>query len=179
MKVIKFDHGKSVVDEKFVFIGIDPGKTGSITVNYASSNSYAFHPMDLNENKLDAHALFYYLTSFDLYTVVCYIEEVHSIFGVSARSNFSFGEVYGGIKSVLECCGIGYELVQPKEWQKEMHKGIEKNKDKKVMSLQAAQKLFPDMDFKRTERCTTPDHNLIDSLLICEYGKRKYYESRP
>lgn len=173
-----------------IFIGVDPGKTGFITIYDSDKKEYSSAQILLLPTKksgLDVNTMTSWflrhigLTKiFDKDYIICYLEDIHSIYGMSAKSNFSFGEIYGEIKTLLKI-NINQEninLVQPKEWQKEMHKGIEKNKDKKVMSLQAAQKLFPDMDFKRTERCTTPDHNLIDSLLICEYAKRKYYEAK-
>jgi hypothetical protein len=167
-----------------IFIGIDPGTTGYITLYEDDYEEYVSHQIPLKNGRLDSSKLFGYIECFhidhfltnDVYEI--YVEDVHSIFGMSAKSNFTFGSINGAILAVCDMFE-NVKLVQPKEWQKEMHKGIEKNKDKKVMSLQAAQKLFPTMDFKRTERCTTPDHNLIDSLLICEYAKRKFYENRP
>lgn len=85
---------------------------------------------------------------------------------------------------------IPYHLVQPKVWQKEMwdnkdlvvaYKTIVK-KDKtitkkevntKQTSLNAAKRIFPNIDFRKTERCKNPDDNKVDSLLIAEYARRK------
>jgi len=162
-----------------IFVGVDPGKTGYVTICDDEDGCITFHPIPITNDRLNSNELYASLDWIE-YTGSghkIYVENIHSLFGMSAKSNFSFGGIFYSILAVLDMIG-DVTLVQPKEWQKEMHKGIENNKDKKVMSLQAAQKLFPDMDFKRTERCKTSDHNLIDSLLICEYGKRKYYENK-
>ena len=55
-----------------------------------------------------------------------------------------------------------------------MHEGVKVNPNKKVMSILAAQRLFPNHDLRRTEACKKPDDNLVDSLLIAEYGRRHY-----
>lgn len=163
-------------------IGVDPGKTGYVTKYDDTLKTYSFFQIPVKDDRLDSLSFYSKFCNEDedcfIYQdeFIIYAEQIHSLFGMSAKSNFSFGGIFYSILAVLDMFGE-VNLIQPKEWQKEMHKGIEKNEDKKVMSLQAAQKLFPDMDFKRTPRCTTPDHNLIDSLLICEYGKRKYYEA--
>ena len=71
-------------------------------------------------------------------------------------------------------CGFRIVLVAPKKWQKEMYEGIRPDPDKKVMSVQAAKRLFPNHDIRRTTKCKKPDDNLTDSLLICEYGRRHF-----
>lgn len=166
-----------------IFVGCDPGKTGFLTIYDEENQTHRFFQIPLMHDRLDSRMMYSMidqsrLDMFDIRGLVTiYVEDVHSLFGMSAKSNFSFGQIYGSILAVTDMfCDT--TLVQPKEWQKVMHQGIEKNEDKKVMSLQAAQRLFPDMDFKRTDRCTTPDHNLVDSLLICEYARIKYYENR-
>lgn len=168
--------------DDILFVGIDPGMTGFITFCLNDNYSHYQIPLNEDETKIDFNKLYRKLEFFDYDVNIdnfnVYIEDVHSVHKSSAKSNFNFGGAVWSIQALVNATLGDFILVQPKLWQKEMHQGIEKNDDKKVMSLQAAQKLFPDMDFKRTERCKTPDHNLIDSLLICEYGKRKYYENK-
>ena len=70
--------------------------------------------------------------------------------------------------------GFPVVLIPPKKWQKEMYVGVKPNEDKKVMSVMAAQSLFPNHDLRRSEKCIKPDDNLTDSLLIAEYARRNY-----
>ena len=117
--------------------------------------------------------------------VFCVIEEVHSIYGSSSKSNFEFGRIVGQFESMLVAANIPYAKIQPKKWQKEMWEGIPVQRvktktgtklktDTKKMSLLAAQRLFPDIDLRKSERAKKPDHNKVDSLLICEYARRKF-----
>lgn len=169
-----------------VYIGIDPGEKGFITV--MKDKSMIFFSIKDND--------FYRIDEFlkeikELHpTVVCVIEEVHAIFGSSAKATFSFGEINGLLKGLLIANKIPYHLVQPKKWQSEIWdnkdmvisyknvfiKGKEtkrKEVNTKQTSLNAASRLFPGVDFRKTERCKNPDDNKIDSILLAEYGRRK------
>lgn len=42
------------------------------------------------------------------------------------------------------------------------------------MSEIAVKRLFPDMDLRRTVKCTVFDDNKIDSILMCEYARRNF-----
>ena len=118
------------------------------------------------------------------------MEEVHALFGSSAKSTFSFGEINGVLKALLIANEIPYTLVQPKIWQNEIwaNKDMvvsyktatragkeikQKVVDTKATSINAARRLFPSIDMRRNERCKRIDDNKVDSLLLAEYGRRK------
>ncbi len=46
------------------------------------------------------------------------IEDVHALFGSSAKATFSFGQRLGELEGMLQSMSIGYIKVKPKEWQK-------------------------------------------------------------
>jgi hypothetical protein len=167
-------------------IGIDPGKDGFVTVNNDMIGTYYHYEMPKMGKEIDIKELNrifeedIYPDSKDKIKVHAVLEDVHSIPGSSAVSNFQFGRTVGMIQALLVANSIPFTLIQPKEWQKEMWKGVSvqkkpgtKRTDTKLMSKMAARRLFPDMDFKRNDRCSVDDHNKIDSLLMCEYCKRK------
>jgi hypothetical protein len=52
------------------------------------------------------------------------IEDLHSIFGTSAKSNFQFGWINGAMEAILTAFSVPYTKVQAKKWQKEMWEGI-------------------------------------------------------
>ena len=73
-------------------------------------------------------------------------------------------------------------LVPPKTWQKEIwisedkvykNGGGKKMVDNKGTSINAAKRLFPCEDLRRTAKCKNADDNKCDALLICEYGRRR------
>ena len=56
--------------------------------------------------------------------------------------------------------------------EKEINK---KEVNTKATSINAAKRLFPELDFRRTEKCDNIDDNKVDATLICEYLRRKNY----
>lgn len=169
-----------------VYLGIDVGSKGFITLNMG--NEFKFYSIADN----DAYQLSDILRNIkEQYpNVVCAIEEIHAIYNSAAKSTFSFGEINGLLKGLLIANKIPYHLVPPKTWQKEMwdnkdlvitYKTInKKGKDvsikdvnTKQTSINAAKRIFPTIDLRRTEKCKKIDDNKVDSLLISEYGRRK------
>lgn len=157
------------------YIGIDPGSKGYITLStddgyeYISIADNSFREIgkklkDMFKRYPDAFAA---------------MESVHAIANSSAKGTFSFGEVFGLLQGLLIATGIPYHLVPPKEWQREIWISEDKvykegsRVDTKATSLNAAERLFPNIDLKRTPACRKPDDNKVDSLLICEFAKRK------
>lgn len=172
--------------ENRVYIGIDVGSKGFITLNNGSE--FKFYSIQDN----DAYQLSDILRSIkEQYpNVVCAIEQIHAIFGASAKATFAFGEINGLLIGLLIANKIPYHLIQPKTWQKEIWdnkdmvityksvtiKGKETTKKEvntKQTSLNAAKRIFPSIDLRKTERCKNPDDNKVDSLLISEYARRK------
>jgi len=100
------------------------------------------------------------------------IEDVHSIYWMSAKSNFNFWFIKGFKYSVL--CDQDTVFVQPKTWQKTAWNGWDivyksvkprKVKDTKATSLNAAQRIFPWVDW-RVGRQRVQQDGLYDSALI-------------
>lgn len=176
--------------ENSVYMGIDPGSKGFISVLKQENGEKVFEFYSIEDN--DAYQLGDILSEIKhkYQNVTCVMEEVHAIFGSSAKSTFSFGEINGILKGLLIANKIPYHLVAPKTWQKEMwdnkdlvvaYKTI-KIKDKDVIkkevntkqtSFNTAKRIFPHIDLRKTERCKKSDDNKVDSLLIAEYGRRK------
>ena len=48
------------------------------------------------------------------------VENVHSFTGQGVSSTFTFGQRFGEILGVLTALGLGYELVSPQKWMKEI-----------------------------------------------------------
>jgi hypothetical protein len=162
-------------------IGIDPGSKGYMTVMHGK-DIFTFALKD--ESALETFVRLKALkATADEDGISAVMEEVHAIFGASAKSTFNFGEVFGLLKGLLIAADIPYTLVPPKTWQSEIwinddkvyryKRDGKKMVDTKNTSINAARRLFPDIDLRRNERCRNIDDNLADSLLICEYGRRK------
>ena len=169
-----------------VYLGIDVGAKGFITLNTGAE--LKFYSIADNDNYKLADILGNIKKKYP--NVVCVMELIHAIFNSSAKATFAFGEINGLLKGLLIANKIPYHLIQPKKWQSEMWdnkdmvitykpitiKGKLTNKKEintKQTSFNAAKRIFPMVDLRKTERCKNFDDNKVDSLLLSEYGRRK------
>lgn len=166
-------------------MGIDVGTKGFISMQHNGQwEHYSIESLDLYElsevmgRARAAHP-----------NIACVIEDVHAIFGSSAKSTFAFGFNKGYLIGLLAANKIPYTLVAPKEWQKVMwsngdmvvkyktvvRKGKEvsqKEVNTKQTSINACKRLFPTLDLRKSERSKLIDDNKVDSILMAEYARR-------
>lgn len=172
--------------EQRVYLGIDVGSKGFVTLN--TGTELRFYSIADNDAYQLSNILHDIKAEFP--NVVCAMEEIHAIFGSSAKATFAFGEINGLLKGLLIANKIPYHLVAPKKWQSEIWdnkdmvvsyktvtiKGKQVSKKEvntKQTSFNAAKRIFPAVDLRKTERCNNLDDNKCDSLLISEYARRK------
>lgn len=130
-----------------------------------------------------------------------FLEHVHAMHGVAANTTFEFGGAFHGAKALIAAYRLPFTLVAPKVWQKEMWQGVAEirkppkklskkelkakaegkkvrtpnaigARDTKAMSLVAARRLFPQVDFKITPMGKSAVDGIVDALLLAEYGRR-------
>jgi crossover junction endodeoxyribonuclease RuvC len=151
-------------------LGIDPGLSGALAIVH--DGGVTFEPMPTIEGHLDLAALKSWISfhsdSFDF----AYLEQVHSMPKQGVASSFKFGRVYGAVEGMLAALGIPYELVTPQRWQKMIYAGLEGKLEGKARSYMAASRLFPNVDFRATERSKKPHEGSVEASLIAYYGRR-------
>lgn len=169
------------------YIGIDPGMQGFITAMFPNGK-FEFYSIDENDD-LELNRIFKSIKERS-WQVTAVLEDVHALYQAAAKSTFNFGEIKGILKGLLIANEIPYTLVQPKTWQNEIwinqdmivsYKSIiraekeikQKVVDTKSTSINAARRLFPQIDLRKNERCKKIDDNKVDSLLMAEYARRK------
>lgn len=157
---------------KDYYLGIDPGKKGYLCLYNANYSGYKHYPL-FDGNRLNREMLDTIAKLAETYTMIAVVEQVHSMPHQGVASTFSFGTNYGMILGALEAIGIPYSTVTPGKWQKFICEAVDKAPNTKQMHYNAARRLFPNMDFRRSERCKTYDDNKVDATLICEYAVRK------
>lgn len=153
------------------YIGCDPGSKGFICVYETNTGRYEHYP--LFEGKRLSQLLIERLNEIAGNDVIAVVEQVHSMPHQGVASTFSFGTNYGKILGMLEALGIPYSTCTPGKWQKAMCEAVDKAANTKLTSYNAARRLLPAMDFRRSERCKTFDDNKVDATLICLYAQRK------
>lgn len=178
---------KSATLEK-AWVGVDPGKSGAISVMDSNGKIVYRAIMPLIGDDVNIHELYKIFAGLKLdYELTLILEDVHSIFGSSAASNFTFGFVCGAIEAIVISHSIKLIKVQPKSWQKEIWQNADKcykpkkpeqknpSLDTKATSLKAAIRMFPTFDFRKPNslRSVNAHDGIVDAVLICEYGRRK------
>ena len=174
--------------EDKLYIGIDVGGKGFISMQ----KNGAWEHFSIEDNDLYQLSEIMRHARRENANIACVIEDVHAIFGSSAKSTFAFGFNKGYLVGLLAANKIPYTLVAPKEWQKNIwtnadmvvsHKVVVvkgKEQVKKVVntkqtSINACKRLFPTVDLRKSSRSKKPDDNKVDSMLLSEYGRRKNF----
>lgn len=148
-----------------LFIGIDPGSKGAIFISNERNEVVDFIDMPtryLKEDEfykktgkkkkrkdgrriIDTECIYNFLSPYAKNSIG-FIENVSSREGDGKASAFTFGTMFQGPKSVMECLGIPYYQITPQVWQK--HFNFTKG-DAKEQSLATASNIFgSDTPFK-------------------------------
>lgn len=171
--------------EEKAILSIDPGSKGYLCLRYKDKFTfYAIEDYDLYQlSDIVANIRSMYAN------LICCIEEVRAIFGSAASATFSFGFNLGYLHGILAANKIPFVEVQPKIWQKcvwsnkdlviTYKKSVIKGKevtrkvtDTKQTSINCAKRLFPNIDFRKNDRCSKIHDGKTDCILIGEYARR-------
>lgn len=124
--------------------GIDPGSNGAICVLDRNDSTYiAF--CDLKKSTTYDIAIWL----FNQKVTYIWIEDIHSLYGMSAKSNFNFGKNLGVVTTISEIISKGdnskIRTVTPKIWQQYI--GVtKKGKHIKKNVADIAKKLYPNVE---------------------------------
>jgi len=152
-----------------VFLSGDPGQSGCFCA-LSEHNDIAFKDWTNSTDEM-LDWLKVYQDSHNV--VMTKIEDVHSIFGASAKSNFNFGRNFGIMIGLVRALRLPIAYVQPKIWQK--HLGVkQKGKAIKKEVAEILCGMYPGLD----KQLYTPRGRLIDgrsdALGIAHYCKFKH-----
>ena len=146
--------------------GIDPGATGAICV--LDSHDPA-HVALLDLKKHSNTDIYNWLHSqLRFRGSEIWVEDIHSMHGMSARSNFSFGKNLGIVTTIAELM-VGHlpKTVTPKIWQKYI--GVTaKGKAIKKQVAKIAQYLYPQAELHGKRGGLLDGRS--DALMIAYYG---------
>lgn len=150
----------------YTFVGIDPGVNGGI-VSISPSGEITCVKMPSNYKDL-----WKVINGFSLQPTIACLEMVTGyITGSEAETSqmFTFGVNYGSLLAFLTLADITFDQVHPVTWQSSF--GLKRAKencdriDWKRRLKAEAQRLFPSVKVTLWN---------ADSLLLAEYGRRKY-----
>lgn len=177
-----------------VYIAFDPGKTGGYAAIQPADGIYTeqvkvgIMPL-IGKGKgadIDVPQLRKLLVDWKNFGVdrcVVFIENVHAIQQSGASTAFQFGRSLGILEGLVAGLNIQYVKVHSKTWQGFCFQGVTpiyktntKTKsgistDTKAMAKIACNRLYPEVDLRKSLRAELPHDGIADALLICHYGK--------
>ena len=152
--------------------GIDPGATGAICVLDSHDPAH----VALLDLKKDSNTDIYNWLHSQLRFrgSEIWVEDIHSMHGMSAKSNFSFGKNLGIVTTIAELLkGIPPKTVTPKVWQKYI--GVTaKGKPIKKQVAKIAQGLYPTAELHGKRGGLLDGRS--DALMIAHYGLKHMEE---
>ena len=163
-----------------IYIGIDPGTSGGISVMY-SFNARANASIPMPATELDVWNFLEPLTRIPDTKIVAVIEKVWASPQAGRKqggsSMFTFGQGFGACRMALTAIGAEWEEITPQKWMKSLGipstPGAEK-KDQKEKLRAFAQRLYPKLPIWGEPRSLTRQRAICDALLIATFCKRKY-----
>lgn len=127
------------------YVGIDPGSQGAICLLDPSLKMIVFK--DFSDGLINVHNFLSHNKA--TFESPVGVEQVRSLPGMSAKSNFSFGRNVGQLEIILEINNLQTHYVLPKFWQQvcgiKIPKGTS-SKDRKNITANRALELYPFAD---------------------------------
>jgi hypothetical protein len=169
------------------YLGIDAGKSGALVLIDDKRQVIKRWLMPLKvireadkKNKISKVTIVCFETLCNLLreaiSVGCIVVlEEPAPFGMDhAHVAFVKGLNAGIMEAAFTHVGILPIRLTPIQWQKDILEGFDKNFKIKVRARMAAEKYFPNEDFRATHRSKVPHEGLIDASLVALYGQRNY-----
>lgn len=154
-------------------LGIDNGYDGALVCISGKSVAKTIMPaitVKDSKREYDVNAIVKFITLAAPDHV--FVERAQAMPGQGVSSMFSIGKGYGIMLGILAALQVQHTIVHPKTWQKTMFRDCPKS-DTKAMSAIVCKRLFPQFDWKASERCKNVHDGLTDAALIAEYGRRQ------
>lgn len=157
-----------------LFIGVDNGKSGYISAIDSNRKCITKYPIPIIKttkskweyDTQELNRIISIISHFAQYKLLVVIEKSQALQG--AISTHSVTRCASLVEGLVVAYNIPYILVRPQEWKKEIFKGIRVDKeDSKGAARLVASRLWPELNFS-----TKNSHDLAESLLMAEYGRR-------
>lgn len=159
-----------------MIVGIDNGVSGGLVAIGPLGHIIAKIVMPIQRarkgNEIDVRAVYQWMVSIqaraDITAVI--IEEPGG--SKSAKAACSMAGSFHALRAVCEIRSYRWHRVTPREWQKVMLPGCAGG-DTKPRALAKARQLWPDEDWRASDRCKIAHDGLIDAALIAEFARLK------
>ena len=148
------------------FLGIDPGKTGGLCIIDLTGNICNAMPMPINGKELDIARVLGFIKTQNTENMIAAIERVSAMPGQGVSSMFTFGFGVGTLHGIIRTLGIPLYNPTPQAWQK-VSGGL--NGGNKAVTASWACRMYPNHDFRASERCKNVHEGIIDAVGIANW----------
>jgi hypothetical protein len=157
-----------------IYIGVDNGLDGGLCAISSHDcliiDKWAMPTFKRGgKREVDTMTIYNWIT--DLHSKSLILIEEPLKHAKSSQAMRSMGISYGKILGMCESHNLEVRPIQVQDWQKAMLGKVPKSKTKEF-ALKKAQEIYPDEDWRKNNRCTSPHDGIIDALLIALYGSR-------
>lgn len=145
-----------------MILGVDPGISGGLALVGRNGTLFAAEAMPVLRNAvptIDVRRLSEFLRAADGAEVFGYVERAQAMPRQGVSSAFSYGVIFGSILTALADVGIGYELVSPAKWKRDL--GLDGDKRR---SVDRVGQLYPTFPVKRSE------DGIAEAILLARWG---------
>lgn len=162
------------------FLGIDPGLNGGLTLISGDKIRYKMAMPTLNftskegktKTEIDRQGVLSFLATLPTHTNVA-IEKQEAFRGQDITASCTICKNYGILLMALTATHMFITEVPPDDWHAyfdivSVKKGEGTTKEQ---AFHIAHRLYPDADFRKSERSRTAHDGMVDATLIAKYGQ--------
>jgi hypothetical protein len=159
-----------------VYLGADNGLHGAFSIINEKEEIIELYPMPIIKGEKTEFDIVRINNLFkDIFAnyendeVYIFLEKAHPRPISGVKQCFMTGFGYAIMQTIFTVYENGYELIEPKRWQKEIFKGLNMENTKEA-SIMFCKRKYPNTDFGKYGKSFTD--GLTDATCIALYGKR-------
>lgn len=159
-----------------MFIGVDPGVHGGIAFldssDGAKAPSLTVYPMPIiGDKEYDIQQIKNILLRHRIINCFATIEKQHCMPGEGLPRTFKTGFGFGILLGMFAGLDIPHQIVSAKTWQARIFKGLPLKQDTKVSSAVIATRLYPNTNFRISDRARTIADGMTDAACIATFTR--------
>lgn len=154
-----------------IYLGIDPGLDGGLAILSDEGQAAVYKTPVIGGKDYDIQGMKDLLGK-PPKNALALIENQISMPGQGLTSTLQTGKGFGIWLGLLAALNVPYQVISARSWQVKLFTGLKGNLDTKAKSEIIAKRLFPRVDFRKSERSRVANDGLTDAILIAEYGRR-------
>lgn len=152
-----------------IYLGIDPGLDGGIAA-IEEGQPIRLYKTPLVGRDYDVQEMKRVLIeNRDAFVI---IENQIAMPGQGLSSTLQTGKGFGIWLGLLAGLEISHQVIAARQWQIRLFTGVSGKLDTKEKSIVVAKRLFPNADFRRSDRGRVANDGLTDAANMAEYGRR-------